>query len=283
MAYIDPYKKSAPTLNQAGTGKNFSTANVNKQPAQTPQNTPYRGGLSTDFSQGTNAANNVGGDWTKIGGQLADADSDVAGAKRASYFLGSGYNAGVDSNEQKALLNMYTTRINQKNALAESIAGNETMRTNAIQDIYGESGRALGQGLKKTKENYSSRGLLYSGMREGGEQNLRSGIAAKTQSDVAQTNRESSNALDAAKRAYASIGIQNAQENIQLANQAFETANANSIARLQAYQQFGGGAGQMAGYLFSRDSGGQEPSTVTAGYKPDQGGVGGRQGLMGSY
>ncbi len=250
---------------------------------------PYRGGLMTNFDwlKNVNTMGVGGYNYDQANRMLAQAgqnDRDVSGAAAA-------YNerlhplAGTNSAEQAALYDMYMGRINQRNSLAEQIQNTEGEGKNAaIHDIYGEATRALGQGLKKTRENYNSRGLLYSGLREGGEGAMRAAVGSKLSSDIAGTNREMANSAEKAKQAYAAVGLQNQKEMIDLANQAYDTVSRNAVARAQAYQQFAGGLGGLAalGYDKYHSSGGAATpqSNVNASYSPDQGGVGGRQGLL---
>ncbi len=206
----------------------------------------YQGGLQTEFS-GTSGFQ---------GGRYAGArslDSDVLSAQNIenqNARARAGQDSGVDFASQNALLNMYKGRIQTKNALAESIAGNEGLRKDEISSVYGEAGAAAKAGTKRTRENFNARGLLYSGGREGGENAVRSAVGSKMASDISNTNRESAKALSTAKNAYASVGLQNAQESLKLADEAMTTSSKNNIARLQAYQQMYSGIGQVAGSIY---------------------------------
>lgn len=249
---INPYKNNG----QASYGP-IQSRNRSASPLQSG---PYQGNLQTDFSdvgriQGGDTFNQL----KRLEAMPGRNDRDVRGAADAHYQL-THVNEGTNGAEQLALFNMYQGRIKQKNALAEQIGGNEEQKKNSISSIYGNASQALGQGLKSTRENFNRRGLLYSGMRESGEASVRGGVGAKLAGDVSGTNREYANSLEKAKQAYASIGMASAQENMNLANQAFQTVNQNNIARLQAYQQFAGGLGQAAGYAYgSYGSKGAQP------------------------
>lgn len=210
----------------------------------------YQGNLQTNFTG--QSGDNYGGAVANYRGATSQ-DSDVLGAQRVANETADAYagkNDGVDYAANNALLNMYKGRIQTKNALAEQIAGNEGQRKNEISSIYGEAGNAARQGTRNTRENFNSRGLLYSGMREGGENAVRSAVGSKMSSDISGTNREAANSLAKAKNAYASVGLQNAQENLKLADEAVTTSSKNNIARLQAYQQMWGGIGQAAGSIY---------------------------------
>ncbi len=213
------------------------------------QSGPYRGGLLTDY-RGSADTFVAGGDAVmKNNAALGDADSDVRGAAAAQNQLDSETqgNTGVSNAEQMALLNMYKGRIGLKNSLSEQIGGADDM-VKQEQDLErAAAGSAVGQGIKTTRQNYNGRGLLYSGMREGGEQNIRQAGAAQLASSMASSAREGANAKSAAQNAYASVDLANQQEMLQRSNEAFDTANANSIARRQAMQQLGAGLGAAAG------------------------------------
>ena len=241
------------------------------QAPQASASGPYRGGLQTSGFANARYSN--------------DPDADVRGLQEVEFLKNQGVGSIIGGFNERAtaMADMYRSRINQKNALAEQIATAEGRgKKNALTDVYGEATRALGQGLKKTGENYNSRGLLYSGMREGAQEKVKAGVGAKLSSDIASTNREMANVAAKAKAAYASIGLQNQQQNVELANLAFETASRNNIARLQAYQQFWGGLGGAAGTVMgSMSSPSSSPSTVNGNYRPDQGGVAGKPGLLG--
>lgn len=222
----------------------------------------YQGGLQTDFSGSQTGINNAG-DANNYG--ATSNDSDVLEAQRLTnenFAASHGQNQGVDFNHNNALIDMYKTRIGLKNSLAEQIGAAPGL-LNQEQDVNkAVSGQAVGEGLKNTRQNYNSRGLLYSGMREGGEGKVKAAGASQLANAMASTSRESANTLDAAKAAYASVDLASQQDHLDRANQAFDTANANNIARLQAMQQLGSGVGAAAGYAAgSYNSSGSNPTT----------------------
>ncbi len=211
----------------------------------------YRGGLLSDYRGGANTFVSGGDAQMRNNAALGDADSDVRGAAAAQNELDKETqgDTGVSSAEQLANLNMYKSRIGLKNSLAEQISGSDDM-VKQEQDLEKmTAGQAVGQGIKTTRQNYNSRGLLYSGMREGGEQNIRQAGSAQLASTMAASAREGANAKSAAENAYASVDLANQQEMLQRSNEAFDTANQNSIARRQAMQQLGAGVGAAVGSL----------------------------------
>lgn len=210
------------------------------------QSGPYRGGLQSNFDWTTNPSSDYQSGYRY--GALEDSDSDVRQAANLSWEM-QNPNAGSSHDDLQSRFNQVKGRIGMKNSLAEQIANNAKSEREQ-EDIYGlSSGQALGEGLKNTRQNYNSRGLLYSGMRQTGENQVKGAVAGQLASSVAGSKRDSSNSLTAAQNAYASVDLANQQESLQLAHQAFDTANANSIARLQAMQQLGSGVGGLAGTI----------------------------------
>lgn len=212
----------------------------------------FRGGLQTEFhDQGPPTSYDY---MTKKFNSYAQVDPssagdrDVEGAANAYNQMYHG-DRGTNHAEQEALYNMYRGRIGIKNSLAEQIDSLPSQLAQQEGILKLGAGQALGEGLRKTRENYNSRGLLYSGLREGGEQKKRQQVAGALSSGLMGAKRESANSMSAAENAYASVDLQNQQESLALAHQAFDTANSNNIARLQAMQQLGQGVGKAAGDL----------------------------------
>ena len=249
---------------------------------------PYRGGMPTDFNQfGKNAGGGIQNygpsgkygsnsdyDYSPVAYQRYQdinkqygSDPDVAGALRSGWEL-QNPNAGTNSAEQTALLNMYKSRIGIKNSLAEQIANNGNQLQSEKDSLNLEAGRALDQGVRGARQNYNRRGLLYSGMREGAEQGARGAVAGAYASGMAGAERESANSLEAAKSAYDQVDLATQQEALTRANQAFDTASANNIARLQAMQQLGYGLGRVGGLVAGSYSGSGK-SSYDESSKPD--------------
>ncbi len=228
------------------------------------QSGPYRGGLLTDYRGGhaADAGYDANQGMTNYAA-MYDNDADVRGASSAQNELDKEANGdtGVSSAEQTALLNMYKGRIGMKNSLSEQIGSADENLTKAQDLNKSVSGQAVGEGLKNTRQNYNGRGLLYSGMRQGGEQQVRTTGASQLASAMAGTARDSANAKSAAQNAYASVDLANQQDMLKRSEEAFDTSNANSIARRQAMQQLGSGVGSAIGTYM----GGRGPSTPSGG------------------
>ena len=208
-----------------------------------------------DFAYGL-PGGEIAGRWGDKGNHTdfsGHSDADVRliqSMRNQNTASGAGLDAGVDQNRNNAVINAALGRIGLKNALGQSIAGNAGAEAGAQGILKQEADVALKEGLGNTRKNFNRRGLLYSGMREGGEGSVKSSVASKLASDSSSTSRDFANQAAKQKEAYAAIGLQNQQQNLELANQAFDTTMRNSIARQQAYQQLGEGVGQAGGLLY---------------------------------
>ncbi len=251
---------------------------------------PYQGGLTTDFSGLTNAP---GGPGDPSGGQVVQDQARLGNQRYMNNLAGPGggdpdviqanYNAwklqnpntGNDGAEEGALLNMYRGRIGEKNSLASQIAGSDSQLTQQQDLNKATAGSAVGAGLKNTRQNFNDRGLLYSGARQGGEAAVRASGASQLASTMAGTARDAANSKTAAENAYASVDLASQQDTLTRATQAFDTANANNIARLQAFQQLGGGIGAAAGSIAgSMSPSGPSYSNPASGWNPGLSGDG---------
>lgn len=233
---------------------------------------PYAGGFRTDYNfvGGTRASGDAdysSGNGLHSGGDSAHwIETDPNSSAYKSYQQAQGQsndsdykqmlraqwerdnpNAGTSYAEQNALYNMYKGRVAKKNTLSDQIGGAGGLLQDQLGNLNAQAGADLNQGTKTARQNYNSRGLLYSGMREAGEQGVRGAVAGSLASGSANARRESENSVNAAKSAYSAVGLASEQEQIQLAQQAFDTANANSIARMQAMQQLGSSIGNVGG------------------------------------
>lgn len=223
------------------------------------QTGPYRGGLQSDFDfsgirdVGTGAEGfKSAEDQYRYGQNSAafrDSDADVRGAAEAAFNL-QNPGAGVDTAAESARYNMYKGRIGTKNSLAEQIANSERNLRKQEDLLTQNAGQALGEGVKNTRQNYNSRGLLYSGLRQGGEQQVKQGVASSLNAGVSGAKQDAYKSRTSAQNAYAAVDLANAQESLNMAHQAFDTATRNSIARMQAMQQLGQGVGAVAGAYY---------------------------------
>jgi hypothetical protein len=171
--------------------------------------------------------------------------------------------AGRPDTARSALANL-EARDTQRRGLIQGIESMPGQFQEETDLLKGEANRALESGLSNTRKNFNKRGLLYSGLREGGEQSVKGGVASSLASGMAGATRDYQNLLDQRKQALASLGLQTQAQQLEAANQAFEMTQRNNVARAQAFQQLGQGvgygAGMWAGGAFSR-----EPSTPSTG------------------
>jgi hypothetical protein len=188
-----------------------------------------------------------------------DSDADVRRLQQLQNTLSArrkGYEQGISTPGTLAEIDALKARIGLKNSLGSSIRSNTDQEMRAENSLRDDANSALDAGVKNTRQNYNNRGLLYSGLRQGGEQQVRGSVAAKLGGDLADTKRSYTSLADAQKAAYASIGLQQQQQKVDQANQAFDTVQKNQIAKLQAYQQLGTGVGRAAGYAVGSYYGG---------------------------
>lgn len=258
-----------------------------KQPQQQAQAQPQAGA-------------GAGQPWYLSKDTYASGDSDLihaailsryvngeSGFKRdARAFAGS---ANVDV--ARSAINSMLARYNQRKGLNAAIAGapEELQKEEGI--LKAQADQSLNQGLEGTRKNFNRRGLLFSGMREGGEQTVRNSVANALQSSL-QGARQSSNDLTTKRKAaVASLGLQAEKESLAQAEQQFQINMQSSVARQQALQQLGGSLGQIGGMAYgSQDSKPKSDPFNQVGGLGDPGtgslssaGVGSSRRISGSY
>ena len=243
----------------------------NGEPTQSSYNPnpgAYGGGLQDTFNVDPSSGGNVSrvGMWgSQYNGPSASSnDPDVQAAQNIANEEASarlGINHGVNFNADDALLQMYEGRIGAKNSIANQIANNGTLKMGAIQSDQAAANNALGQGINNTDSNYNSRGLLFSGARQAGEQQVRGQVGSALANSLAGTQQDYAQQLAASQNAYANVDLQGASQALTMAQNAAATASQNSIARLQAFQQLGGGVGSAAGTIAGSLSGGSSLQT----------------------
>jgi hypothetical protein len=204
-------------------------------------------------------------------------DSDVLALQRlindnadARTLAAAGLDHGVDFAKNNAQIAALQARLNLKNQLGSSIGRNKDLELAAESGLKSAANENMNAGVKKTRQNYNSRGLLYSGMREGGEDAIKNAAAGGLASDIANTRAEYGNLLNEQKQAYANVGLADQRDLVNQANETFEIATKNSIARQQAYQQLGQGLGYAAATVY----GGQNQQSASTASMPNMSGGG---------
>lgn len=187
----------------------------------------------------------------QVSDNLYSADPST---RLAQTYMNQYYSGG---NRERGMPGTYKLYENEANkvALKKSLAGSINDAPKNLDEevglLRGDAGQALDQGLTKTRQNFNNRGLLYSGLREGGEQQVRGRVASALAESESGARRDTENLLTERKKAFASIGLAEQEQKNQMAQQAFEKSYQNSIARRQAMQQLGTGVGQAVGYYMN--------------------------------
>lgn len=112
---------------------------------------------------------------------------------------------------------------------------------------------AIDQGTKDIRKGYSSRGLLYSGLRQGAESSLRGQVASELASGRAQLNRELEDLARAKEYEATKYGLQGYEEARQRYENLYNQQMQNALERRRRVSQIGGAVGYLAGsYLGSK-------------------------------
>lgn len=152
-------------------------------------------------------------------------------------------------------LRSYEANLRNMSAQRQALQNSRKELPQMLQDEKGilkqEADAALESGIRKTRQNYNQRGMLYSGLREGGEQTVKGRVASALAEQTAGANRDSSLRAEAQRAQEASIGLQTARENQLRAEQIFDQSMRNQVARRQALQALGEGVGYAASSIYS--------------------------------
>lgn len=271
-----PVKSNAPvnyndtTKNLGGAGNVYALEGQSKRPSGEQDNNGYGFGYQTDFTHGNTGGSLVVDPTGKFvpsqtysgGSGMLSGDPDVRRAQALQNELDNavmGKSPGTDQGSVAAQIKALQARIGLKNQLGSAISTNPDEEGRAVNNQREIANNALSSGLKNTRQNYNSRGLLYSGLREGGEAGIKNQVGLNMASNIAGTKRDYESTLSKEKQAYTSLGFAQQQQNLELANQAFETTMKNNIARNQAYEQLGYGVGSLVGTGYSYANRQQSP------------------------
>lgn len=185
-----------------------------------------------------------------------------SGFKRdARAFAGS---ANVDV--ARSAINSLLARSNQRKGLNAAINAAPGELSKEEDILKSTADQALNQGLSGTRKNFNRRGLLFSGMREGGEQSVRNSVGNALQSSLQGARQSSNDLTNKRKAAVASLGLQAEKESLAAAEQQFQVNLQSSVARTQALQQLGGALGQIGGMAYGSREQTPEPTPSTGGY-----------------
>lgn len=113
-------------------------------------------------------------------------------------------------------------------------------------NLYGEQSReALGNSLTQNKKSASSRGLLYSGIKQGADASARGQQAGDVASYTQRTNRAADDEMGSLSSEAAASGLKSYGENIVTSQDAY--ADALERKRNNPAASIGKAVGQAAG------------------------------------
>lgn len=121
--------------------------------------------------------------------------------------------------------------------------------------LIGAYADATEQGVRRTRENYSRRGLLYSGLANRGETEVRGNIQGQFDRSMADINREAEQIADTKEQAAAAAGIEQATQLLNQAEQYYNISSQNDLARRRAFGNLASGIGYGAGSLIGSGGG----------------------------
>lgn len=178
----------------------------------------------------------------------------------------------------------------RKDELGKEIrSGAEEFREN-IDDIASEQGGILRRqaedmvesGTKDIRKGFSSRGLLYSGLRQGAESGLKGQVAGELARSQAQLRSDLEDEARAKEFMAARYGLQGYEEARQRYEQVYNQRLRNALERRKRFSQIGSGLGYAIGAgVGSMGSSpevapmetGDEIFNTTQGNLPDMGGI----------
>lgn len=135
------------------------------------------------------------------------------------------------------------------------------MQKSASDQIGKEGDMALEKGLTGNRRNYNRRGLLFSGLREGGDQDVRGRVASTMAGQKAQSNKELSDMAKSKWNTVAQVGLQGYQDSVNREAEIAGISLQNQVARAQSMQQLGQTGGQLAGTFYNRQPQQQTPGS----------------------
>lgn len=178
----------------------------------------------------------------------ADPNVRLAQTYLNQYYAGGGRVKGMPGTYKN--YEEQANKVALKRALAQGITDAPKQLQEELGLLRGDAAGALESSLGQTRRNFNRRGLLYSGLRQAGESQVRGRVASTLARSEAEARRETQNVLDKRKAAFAAIGLADQEAKNREAQAAFEMSYRNSIARQQALQELSGGIGQGLGYYF---------------------------------
>lgn len=119
-----------------------------------------------------------------------------------------------------------------------------------------EAERTLEGGVRDIRKGYSTRGLLYSGLRQGAESGLKGQVAAEMARQQAGINAELEDLARAREYQAARIGLEGYEEARNRFEELYNKQMQNALSRRRRIANLGGAVGYGVGaYLGGRDTG----------------------------
>jgi hypothetical protein len=113
----------------------------------------------------------------------------------------------------------------------------------------------LNETTKTIRASANQRGLLYSGMRQGQEAGARGRMASILAQQRAEINKEAEDLAAAKDATAANVGLAGYDNAIKRADDAYNLASQNEIARRKALAQIGEGVGYGFGAMYKKREG----------------------------
>lgn len=125
----------------------------------------------------------------------------------------------------------------------------DAFKNRKTQGLLGDYSTAKEEGVRRTRENYGRRGLLYSGLAKKGEAETKGAIQGEYNRAKTQINQEAEQIADAKERAAAAVGIDQAQQLLGQAEQYYNLSAQNDLARRRAFGNLASGIGYGLGSI----------------------------------
>jgi hypothetical protein len=119
-----------------------------------------------------------------------------------------------------------------------------------VQGLLPSLQDAASEGTRRTRENFSRRGLLYSGMAQKGEAESTGAVKSEYARAVAGINAEAQKIATSKEKAAAAIGLEQMQNLMNQAEQYYNISSENDIARRRAIGNLAGGVGYGVGAYY---------------------------------
>lgn len=249
MAFVSTQGNKMQPVNQTQAAFNPNSRTQTSQP-QAPAPTPGKSGGSLD-------------DWLfdQAGSNANDYDSYSKWLK--GYWPGRTMKKGA----------FESARIRRVgNQLGDEAKDFESNIDNYANDQYGLLKREvtdnLDKGLEQTRKNYSSRGLLYSGLRQGAEADKRGEAAGLLAQGRASINTDLSQMAQSKKQIAAQVGLAGYQQALDSAHELSNMQMQNALARRKNAASLGQGLGYAIGSFAPQ--GGSQPGMDTGFALNDQ-------------